>query len=633
MEKNSDLNISPNKLRVNYTLGSKSSKLVNINKKTKIKTAETTKDSLTYRTSVTPIRESSKNTSCLLAKLQEELDSEEISIQISKFKELPEGKRLESECLVYEQYLENLIAVVFKSDLGLGNSLLRGWKGYKGCMRKKIERFGSGGIRKIVLDLRDKGCQVSEEMLMRSNEQEIERYIGSLHRVIKGMGQMQMDKIIGKLTELSFNMRPIDLPELSEAGEVNEIDFTDTIKSIYTKLKTRTRQTENLQNESIKKAKSAFTQTYLSLEDFRTGEVYKVLLLEKEKKIESLELKQKRLEEIEELLRSKSKECEELRKKYIDIKVSSCSQCKNKRELLENSNSQMRNLKISIEKGFSVEKELEIVKAKLVESNQVITNNAKTIIDLTQSLDHLSIKLQENLLSKKQLEDQIKVSEKGVTESMLKLEQSEKKRAEVELKLINELALISTLKNKLKNVSNENSQLRKEKARTTTQKFSNINNKTEDTRTRGRLHTTTNQIESEEPASSSHSPEKKRLLIRNEYSQMPSKIFEESEEPKNEAFAVPEVHEVPINHSPTDQKLNQIKVNKIISKKKTIIQWLSITKQEYLMLSKKARLELFECLYEHKERCGAECEHLKRAMLIRARDKGLIFPTKKYNIS
>lgn len=630
MEKNSDLNISPNKLRANYTLGSRSSKLVNIKKNTLIKTAETTRESLTYRASVTPMRESAQNTNSLLAKLQEELDSEELSIKISKFKEMPEVMRLENECLFYEQYLENLISIILKSDSVLGNSLVRGWKGYKSCLSKKIDKVGNAGLRKVVLDLRDKGCQISEEMLIRSNEHEIERYISSLHRVIKGMGQMQMDKIVDKLAELSFNMRPMDLPELSEAGEVNEIDFTDTLKSIYTKLKTRTRYTENLQYESIKKARTTFTQTYLSLEDFRTAEVYKVLLLEKEKKIESLKSKHKRIEDVEELLRNKSKECEELRKKYIDIKISSCSQCKTKRELLESSNSQMKSMRISVEKGFSIEKELEITKAKLLESTQVITNNAKTIVELTQSVDHLSSKLQENIFSKKQLEEQIILSEKGVTESLQKLEKSEKKRAEVESKLKNELALIDSLKKKLKNVSEENSQLRKEKTRTATQKFSNINNKIEDIRTRGKYYTKINQIESEEPASYSQSPEKKRLLIRNEFGQMPSEKNEAPEEPQDEVLAETEV---PNNNSPNDEKLNKIRINKIISKKKTIIQWLSITKQEYLMLAKKTRLELFECLYEHKDRCGADCEHLKRAMLIRARDKGLIFPTKKYNIS
>ena len=69
------------------------------------------------------------------------------------------------------------------------------------------------------------------------------------------------------------------------------------------------------------------------------------------------------------------------------------------------------------------------------------------------------------------------------------------------------------------------------------------------------------------------------------------------------------------------------------NKGNTIMGALKMTKEEYLQLSKKARIELYECLYEHKEKCGSECEHLKRAMMIRYKDKGLLLPMKKYNIT
>jgi hypothetical protein len=63
-----------------------------------------------------------------------------------------------------------------------------------------------------------------------------------------------------------------------------------------------------------------------------------------------------------------------------------------------------------------------------------------------------------------------------------------------------------------------------------------------------------------------------------------------------------------------------------------IIDKLNITKEEYLGLSKKARLEIYEILLAHTKKCGPECEHLKRAMMIKYKDKGKLYPTKKYNI-
>ena len=63
-----------------------------------------------------------------------------------------------------------------------------------------------------------------------------------------------------------------------------------------------------------------------------------------------------------------------------------------------------------------------------------------------------------------------------------------------------------------------------------------------------------------------------------------------------------------------------------------IMKALNITKEEYSSLSKRARMELFECLFAHKEKCGAECEHLKRAMMIKLKDKGQLYPMKKLTI-
>ena len=63
-----------------------------------------------------------------------------------------------------------------------------------------------------------------------------------------------------------------------------------------------------------------------------------------------------------------------------------------------------------------------------------------------------------------------------------------------------------------------------------------------------------------------------------------------------------------------------------------ILTALSFTREEFLQLPKNARMKLYESLYAHREKCGTECEHLKRAMAIKAKHKNQHYPIKKYNI-
>jgi hypothetical protein len=69
-----------------------------------------------------------------------------------------------------------------------------------------------------------------------------------------------------------------------------------------------------------------------------------------------------------------------------------------------------------------------------------------------------------------------------------------------------------------------------------------------------------------------------------------------------------------------------------INKKSDILKILKISKEEYLGLSTHIRAELYECLFEHKSKCGADCEHLRRAAEIRLKQRGCPFPLKKFNL-
>ena len=79
------------------------------------------------------------------------------------------------------------------------------------------------------------------------------------------------------------------------------------------------------------------------------------------------------------------------------------------------------------------------------------------------------------------------------------------------------------------------------------------------------------------------------------------------------------------------KSLNGSKLNKEYTAEK-IMKFLNMTEKEYNGLPKKVRMELYECLFAHKEKCDANCEHLRRAMMIQLKNKAQLYPMKKYTI-
>lgn len=545
-----ELNLSPSKLRLNYTLNSKSTKSTK-SKKFSIQNLETPPESLTRRISLSPKKPERGSSSSILTRLQDQLDLEEIRLKTSELKSLPDKKRKKAEQKVYSRFMVGLIQRVIKTNESLGKLLERGWKGYQEALMPLKSADNSTLVNKVNAACIDHCTQVSQEMIILKNEEDIEVYIESLHRAIKGINSMNIDKIIGKLNELTYTLRPVDIPSASETPDVEELDFTESLKSIHSRLRARSmRKAEKVMIPEKTQGKNQVTQTLLRMEDLKTMDAYRSVIKSKEELISELNLKLKRKNDSEEELSSKNKEIDELKRDFFRLKQE-CLNCSIKDKKLMKTESELQKLRVSVTGEIAINGELNEAKKKLEEYLEIINSKQSAINQLNKNVQELEKKCEEAQVQKESLQNQLKVEETL--------------RRSIESELQAQIDSNSTLKLSL----NPN----------------NFPNSPSSSIQKNRTHTSFKK-------SSSASPEKKRTIIR------------------------------------TELKDSEIKK----SKKETLMSILGITKEEYLSFSKKTRLDIYICLLKHNKRCGIDCEHLRRAMMIRFKNKGPLFPLKKYNI-
>ena len=442
--------------------------------------------------------------------------------------------------------------------------------------------------------LTDSSTQHFEELETLNTEFEFDKYIESLHRVIKGINHMHIGKIINKLNDLSNSLKTIEIPSPCSSPDITELNFTDTIKSIHTKLrvnihKKNTQKVEkNIPKPKLKENKE--TSTILKIEEIKLMESYKILLTEKDTKIIDLQAQLLRKDEVEELFVRKSKECEDLKQSLAEILATGCVQCKARKQQLTSTQAEIKNMQISVCKSINIEKELEQTKNKLKDSITTITVKNVKIQELTENLEDLAKKIEETKLQREEL--------------MEKLMNEEKLRNNVENLLSKEIENTVQLKKKILNKNSVN-ELAKNLKKSPDKIVENVR---------------------------TESPVISCTIINKGNPRTPSNIHEDSW-----IQSSPDTKRTGSNRKLvskySDILTSSTKSYKKLKEGMKIMEVLKMTKEEYLALSKKTRMELFDCLFQHKEKCGADCEHLKRAMKIKYKDKGLVFPTKKYNIT
>ncbi|OMJ69379.1 hypothetical protein SteCoe_32907 [Stentor coeruleus] len=609
---------SMNKLRFNYTLTLKSTKS---SKSTKSKQEH--KESLesislcnTRRFSLSPKKSRTQNISSEISKLEEELDSQEISLKIYEARKHVDENRDIAEAEIYEKYIEKLLNLLNTIDTSLGKSFSRGWRGYKNSIVRIKNHKETPRIEIEKIDTQENYTQFPEENTMAlGNSVDIDKYIFSLHNVMKGINKMQLGSIIEKLDELSHNLKTVEVPSASSSPEVDEIDFTDTVKSIHTKLKA------HVLNKKPKKTKIKIEkidktmQTVMKFEDFKVVENMKLLILERDKTISEINRKLRKKEDVEEMYLMKTKECEDLKKSIFEMKTTMCKHCKQKKEKLDESQLEIKNLQITANKTIVVEKELQTTKSKLEESLVVISSKNVKITKLTENLEELNKKVAEAKAQRAELEEKL-AEEQKIREAMQKqLRKTNEQSFEIK-QYSGSSALSTTLASKSGIIRNEIiSENIGRGAIKAMKKYEQVgedkikqNNRSVSPFIKADLHMS---------KIGSLTPSEIAYEVLNNYS---------SPEGKKAGF----IRER-LLHKGSGIPVQDIK--KSSKHQNIIMQALNLTKEEYLALSKKARLEIYEALYEHREKCGSDCEHLRRAMLIKQKDRGPLYPTKKYNIS
>lgn len=582
---------SPGKLRVNYKLSLKHKKHPN-------EKPGSTPIIYPRPFSQSPKKTKPFNISHQLAKLQEELDSAELYLQLSK---THSQHPLKSEQKIYKSYMENLIHSITLQDRATGKCLFRGWTGFLSTVNTKKspkpEKFEF--IVNPCKDLVHKEVQVNEDQGLDVNEY-LDQYLGSLHSMSRNVNKLQTGNIVEKLNQLLGQLVPINLPSPSESPEPGTVDFIDTVKAIHGKLKRRMVLPPPPPPPALPEMVSAASQTFVGINDFQIFETHKALNAEKEFQITEMRIKVKAFDEIQEKLNYRIRENEELKKQISDTLVEGCSLCKVKIEQLANNSSQLRHLQMSVSKGMGVERELEITKKKLNDSLNVISLGNSKILKLSANVELLTEKVEEA---------------KGQREKLLKkLHDEEKTREDIEVQLHKEVETNMKLQKVVKKYLPENInqivslQVPKPDSQHTSQASLSSTGLTlnQSFQKSSSISKSTSKTPTLPLKSGLRTPERQPRL---------KQTFESLSQYRDD------------NSGPRDNFLAKP------HKMQTIISALGMTKQEYLSLSKKARIELFECLYEHRDKCGPECEHLKRAMNIRIREKGQLFPTKKYNIS
>ncbi|OMJ93457.1 hypothetical protein SteCoe_3577 [Stentor coeruleus] len=614
--KNKD--ISSNPLRINYTLTLKSTKSAKSTKSTKSKQdckekeiIDSNSEPNTRRYSVSPKKSRTQLVISEITKLEEQLDSQEISLKIYEARKLHDNTRQNAEADIYEKYLDSVLLYISQTDNRLSKSLNRGWNGFKNSIKNIKNSKETNKKPVLVVETQDCAIQVNESQEYPPEDDiDIEKYINSLHNVMKRMNRMHLGKIMNKLHELSRNLRTVDIPSPSSTPEVEQLDFTDTIKSIHTKLKAHYKSKKPKLSKNNTQLSSKHTQTYMKLEDFKTIEHLKVIIIEKENHIAEISNKLRVKNDVEKILDIKVQECEELNKIILDMKTEACKQCDQKKNRIDETEAEIKKMKNMVNKTKDIEKELEGLKVKLQDSMSVINSKNFRIGVLNKEIEELMGRIEEVNREKCELEEKLEDEEK-IKEMMEKIIKRNTEQ-NLEIKQYTGTSNVGVDKRKMGYGKKNNvgktalktiKILEKSLERSYREKNSSVSPFSKGDKGFGRFGSLTPSENLHETSGIFPSPDgKKNGLIRDK-----------------------------LLHKGVGNSVLDIK--KSFRQENVIMQALNITKEEYLALSKRARMELYEALYEHREKCGADCEHLKRAMLIRQKDRGLLFPTKKYNIS
>lgn len=514
-------------------------------------------------------------------RLDEELNFKLLKLNSKLMNDSKFEKRSKKEIKLYERCLEGIIHCIHFFDSQIFRVLNKAWVGYQRVIRQKEVKKESNGVYQSTntnVIMSELAVQTGFEVDEVNNEEEYNEYISLLNRAIFRIGGMNNNRIIKTLEKLLLSLNPIDVPSDPDPDALNQkptksINLIEPIPVTITGPDVMISKTK-LAVINISKA----VQT-INLYEGATVESLASLLVERDRQIYQLQDQVKQLKLLEKKLETSENDLIITKNELKELQAKECKNCSERLEKIKEDKNKIEDLKKNLEKTEVVQSELKETKTRLRESVLIIGKSNEKILHLSENLDDLTEKIEE-----------------------IRAE-----RMKLEVKLTEEENLRINLENRLKQELNKPFNSRQG---TSKYAFSSIVEEREDDNflstefTNNKSQERSNYFEDfdlDNPISSKNSK---------------SPVFGRRKLANNESLNV------------NKRKTTSIGSNK----KKSIFKVFNISKAEFLSMSKKARMELFDCLYEHKDRCGAECEHLKRAMMIQLREKGQIFPVKKYNI-
>ena len=521
-----------------------------------------------------------------LDRLEEELDFKLVKLNKSGLEEYDESKQHKKQVKAYEKCIEGVTHCLRFIDVKIFKVLNKAWIGFQKNLRKDVTKIGKPGFSHICTNtqvlVKDFGVQVGLEL---DDNEDYDDYINLLNRAMGRIGGMNHDKLIKKLKKLLSCLTPIEIPDdppesptfLSNVGKF-ETPIPITIDKEGKIMISRNRmgyiqisRGEQTMSEHL----GPSYETLLELLKERDKEIYH--LREEASKYAGLNKKVEGLE-------SELMICRKMLKGEQDKE---CRNCLDRIEKAKKDRSQIDLMKQSLNKSGKLHEELNITRVKLNESILVIGKNNEKINSMTENLESLQNAIEESNRQRKILES--------------RLAEEENLRKLLESKLKQESQKVSYLSNQYK---------------------SKLSFPSEDSSSDNFLHKFPIKNSSLTRPSIKPPPLEDPTLVN---TSLPDSTF---------TSKTPTIGRRPtklqINESTSSGKMRFSKSKNL--KTRNLLTVLQMSKSEFLSLSKKARLELFECLFEHKERCGADCEHLRRAMMIRSKEKGPILPLKKCNI-
>lgn len=547
-----------------------------------------------------------------ISRLEEELDCFEISQNNFSTKDFPDEKHKQKEIKRYARFLDGLIYCIGQADSRISKCLNRGWTSYQRVLNKKVKKNSSECLS-VIIEKNEKSVQVDEIFDIKSQDIDLDYYIDILNSLIFRVSNMNHSKVISSLQKLLSSLKPIDIPNIS--------DISNLPKQLFESPKVPAKNIPEVSNDlsiSISKNKlgslqiTRVVQTQLTLKDFSSWDYLKVLVRDRDKEIAKLTEKIYKLEKIEKDFMAQKKEIIENKLTLQEISKNNCRECEEKEKKILKKIEEIKEIKQAIAKNETNSIELEKTRDKLRESFIILNKKDEKIKEITENLDDLNKKFEKFSLEQVNYESKPTYDDLSIHKNELKSHSKMNSSIKIKprIKNIKDYREAHSLSPNINHSANsKNSKIHR-------QYFSNSKSS----------------IDREE----NHGHKTPDGLILAKYSNditanVLNSDIDLSFSINNSDNPYPQLVEKQQNHSLNHIVHKKIKSNKS-AKYREIMKKLSITKTEYLGLSKQTRREIYEILLLHTKKCGSECEHLKRAMMIRYKDKGLLYPTKKYTI-